>query len=286
EGASGNSSGPQVRVALADDPYYLLSRISLTNLPFLGAARRGDQLFIAQGQSAQINWQWLAVGQTNTSVSTNFGVFSLTVVDLAQLPALPVLGQTQISTADNLWGNWEALWPKPGLLVWKQATPKAPVWGGGPVPLPVYTLWSGDGISSGLSTFQALPSVSIGGGLVSPWLPTGPVGVATFLYSPWYWGGSPGTLVAFDVSDSTAPKFLSDFSVSGEKSWQATGRGFAADGLVYLSHSEFEPETTGTNYYAVTNLVVDIVTNVVTFTNIVKVPQYTTVTNVATVANV
>ena len=47
------------------------------------------------------------------------------------------------------------------------------------------------------------------------------------------------SLVAFDVSDSTAPKFMSGISVGGERSWQGTGREFAADRLVYLSHREF-----------------------------------------------
>jgi len=101
-------------------------------------------------------------------------------------------------------------------------------------------------------------------------------------------GTGPKTIpqVAFDVSDSTAPKFVSDFNVGGEKSWQGTGRGFAADGLVYLSHSEIESKITGTNYYVVTNRVVDTVTNVVTFTNLLRVPQYTTVTNYEPVTNI
>src|SRR6185503_18964050 len=98
--------------------------------------------------------------------------------------------------------------------------------------------------------------------------------------------GSPGILVAFDVSDSTAPKFVSDISVGEEGSWQESGRGFAADGLVYLSHLEFESKTTGTNYYVVTNRVVDMVTNVVTVTNVLRVPRYTTVTNYETVTNI
>src|SRR5207249_4156137 len=110
-------------------------------------------LFIAQGQSAQINWQWFAAGQTNTPVGSNFGtfepvstnagVFGLTVLDLSQLPALTVLGQSQVSTTDNLWGNWEALWPTPGLLVWQQASLAAPFRG----PLPYVTVWSGAGVS-------------------------------------------------------------------------------------------------------------------------------------------
>src|SRR6185503_6336298 len=98
--------------------------------------------------------------------------------------------------------------------------------------------------------------------------------------------GSPGILVAFDVSDSTAPKFVSDFSVGEEGSWQESGRGFAADGLVYLSHSEFESKTTGTNYYVVTNLVVETVTNVVMVTNLLSIPQFSSVTNFEAVTNI
>jgi alpha-tubulin suppressor-like RCC1 family protein len=121
---------------------------------------------------------------------------------------------------------------------------------------------------------------------VTQWLTTAPVSVPTFAYSPWYRGGSSGILVAFDVSDSTAPKFVSDISVDGDQGWPGTGRGFAADGLVYLSHNEFESKITGTNYYVFTNLVVDTVTNMVTLTNIVRIPQFTVVTNYETVTNV
>jgi len=109
---------------------------------------------------------------------------------------------------------------------------------------------------------------------------------APYLVGPWYWGGSPGTLIAFDASDSTAPRFMSDISLREQNSWRGTDRGFAVDGLVYLSHSEVESKITGTNYYVVTNLVVDTVTNIVTFTNILSVPQYTIVTNYETVTNI
>src|SRR5204863_824752 len=44
--------------------------------------------------------------------------------------------------------------------------------------------------------------------------------------------------------------------------------------------------TTGTNYYVVTNVVVDAVTNVVTITNILRVPQFTSVTNYKTVTQI
>jgi len=108
--------------------------------------------------------------------------------------------------------------------------------------------------------------------------------VAIPIIGPWYWGGTPGTLVAFDVSDSTAPKFVSDITVGDEGTGQGTGRGFAADGLLYLSHREFESKTTGTNYYVVTNRVVDTVTNVVTVTIPITVTNEALRTNIVTFA--
>jgi len=270
--ASGGSSGPQVRVVPADAPDQLLGQLSLTNLPFLGAARRGDQLFIAQGQSAQINWQWDPAGGTNKPGSTNYGTINLSVLDLSRLPELTILGQAQVPTADNLWGDWEALWPQPGLLVWRQASSST-----GPIrgrfPMPYLTGWAEDA----LTAFNVLP--------ISPWSQGMLVSVPGFI-GPWYWG-TPRTLIAFDVSDPAAPKLASEISLGGsEGSWQATGHGFAADGLVYLSHSEFESQITGTNYFVITNQVLETVTNVATITNVLRVPQFTSVTNYETVTHI
>jgi len=98
-----SSAGPQLRVALADEPDRVSSRLSLTNLPLLGAALRDNRLYIAQGQSAAVNWQWDAQQQTNL-VSTNAGFISLAVLDLSRLPEVTIMGQTQSSTMDTFSG--------------------------------------------------------------------------------------------------------------------------------------------------------------------------------------
>jgi len=259
-----NSSGPQVRVALAEDPNQLLNRVGLTNLPFLGAALRDGHLYVAQGKSAEIIWQWSET-EGSKPISTNAGVFSLSILDLAQLPALTLAGRTEVSTDEYLWGNWEALWPKRELLVWKPAVSGANYYG---MPFP--------------------------GGIVRPWLvdvtaPLPVVGVGYgFWGSPmpvWFWSNNSGRLVAFDVGDAAAPKFVSDLNLSRTENWNEFSRGFDAEGLVYLSHREYESKTTGTNYYVVTNAVVDTVTNIVTLTNVSQVPHVVTVTNYGTLTN-
>src|SRR5439155_472324 len=101
----------------------------------------------------------------------------------------------------------------------------------------------------------------------------------------WFWSNNSGRLVAFDVGDAAAPKFVSDLNLSRTENWNEFSRGFDAEGLVYLSHREYESKTTGTNYYVVTNAVVDTVTNIVTLTNVSQVPHVVTVTNYGTLTN-
>ena len=280
DGAPGNSPGPQVRVASIGDPDQLWNQLTLTNLPFLGATLRGDFLYVAQGNSAQVNWEWFATERTNRPVSTNFGVFSLAVLDLSHLPAVTVAGQVQVSRADTVWGRWQALWPKPGLLVWKPSDYSWPYLGPlGPITL---RMWTGDSINPWPGQLSFAPVGGFQGGV---WR-GGDVSTGVAYFAPWFGGGSPGRLMAFDVSDSSAPQLASDVNVGAPESGAGTSRGFAADGLVFLSHREFESRTTGTNYYSYTNTVIEIVTNVVTVTNVVRVPQYTTVTNYGTLTNI
>ncbi len=274
----GNAAGPHVWAALADHPDQLLNRLSLTNLPFLGATKQGDHLYVAQGQSAQITSQWSDTEQ-KWQTTTNPGVLSLTVLDLSQLPTLAVAGQTQTATLDNnLWGNWTALWPRPGLLVWKSSVGFS-VLPGGPIftlnPLPLVGM---PGTVGGVLTAQ--PTIAWG----APSFVGGGIFPSPIWFAPNF-GGSM-RLIAFDVSDATAPRRVSDIDPARDKNWSGFSRAFAADGLVYLSHREFEIQTTDTNYSIVTNIVYDTVTNIVTVTNVVQVPQATTITNYEHVTNV
>jgi alpha-tubulin suppressor-like RCC1 family protein len=266
-----NQMDSQLRVALAADPNQVLNRLSLTNLPLLGATLQGDRLYLAQGTSGQIAWEWDPQGQTNRPVGTNFGAFGVVIVDLAQMPALAVSGRVETPISDSVWGDWEALWPQPGLLVWKSS-------GYGPL---YYRTWPpidatplvGGGSGGGIALAPAPGMIDAGGARLS-------------LFSPWFWGGASGRLFAFDVSNATAPQFASDILVGPDQAWNTTSRGFAADGLVYLSHREYEIKTTGTNYYVSTNQIVEMVTNVVTLTNLIQVPQSAPVTNYETLTRV
>ena len=71
----GTSSATELRVAPAAEPDQLLNRLSLTNLPFLGAALRGDRLYIARGRAAGVNWQWVQGEQTNRPGQHQLGRF-------------------------------------------------------------------------------------------------------------------------------------------------------------------------------------------------------------------
>jgi hypothetical protein len=85
------------------------------------------------------------------------------------------------------------------------------------------------------------------GGGIRPYLWRGILAVDYFY--PW-WGGMGGRLLAFDVSQSSAPRFVSETSLQGTNSWWSFSQPQSAPGLVYLSHqgSEFLPDVTPSWY--------------------------------------
>ena len=104
---------PVVRVAPAAQPDTILTTLRFTNAPIAGATVRGNRLYLAQALHAgSVIWN----GETN-SPPTN--TLWLTVVDLSNLPALKVLGETAVATKPLGWnGELEPVWPKPDVLVW------------------------------------------------------------------------------------------------------------------------------------------------------------------------
>ncbi len=211
-----NFNGPALRVALAADPDTMLGELTLTNLPILGATLKGEQLYVAQGQGGYIYPLPLvgtANGATTDDSPDNPPNFVLTVVNLDNLPALRVAGQTARYDPNLGWGSdWQAVWPKPDVLVWA---------GGGYgyyrwyYPMPVMPL-------------TGVPVA--GGGMVAD----------ARLIMPWpYWGGTGGQLITFDVSDPTAPQFASEVNLT-TNNWWSFSKAFAADGKVYLSHQTSE----------------------------------------------
>src|SRR5439155_26385382 len=148
-------------------------------------------LYIAQGRSAKVNWQWSQTDQIHTPVSTNLGVFSLTVLDVSQLPALTISGHEQFSTAADLGGNPQALWPTPSLLVWKPSGygwPSRydwPYWG--VLPLQGWDL-----------AYRMPPFIGAGGpAQVTGWLGTGG-SLAISVFALWFSVSGPGEFIAFD----------------------------------------------------------------------------------------
>ena len=200
-----------LRVVSASDPERVLNRLELTNgLPLLGASARDGKLYLAQGESGNVWWR-VPVAETGDGkggAASNKVSLVLTVFDLAQLPALAPSAQTTAAIDPLGWGvALQPLWPKPGLLVWS---------GGG------YYMWA--------------------------WGLDGPArrGIATdMVWWPWWGGGGGGRLLAFDVANASAPKFVSDTDLtSSTNGWWSFSSAFATDGLVYSSHqgSEFLPD--------------------------------------------
>jgi len=203
---------PVLRVTPAGDPDQVLTSLTLTNVPIVGATMRGNRLYLLQSVRTSYGFALPTVirsfppveGLTNLPPSTivSFGDLTpfptlwLSVVDLSHLPSLSVIGQTATATFSLGWNTEvEPVWLKSDVLVW---------------------------FSRG-----GLPSV----------IPMS--GQASTILS-WYYIGGGARLSAFDVSDHT----LSDINVASNGG-QNFNKAFGADGLVYLSHNAYvELETT------------------------------------------
>jgi hypothetical protein len=206
---------PVVRVTPALDPGRVLTTLAFSNAPVVGATVRSNRLYVVQ----TLNSYWQPyVDDSDTNPPANLW---LSIVDLSDLPTLSVLGKT--ATTNSPFFGWsselESVWPRPDLLVWAVNNNHSE-WG-----------WGGslDGILSG--------------SLVSP--------VWSRSFQP---RGSSGRLLAFDVSDNTAPTLLSDLNLAANGGWNFS-KTFATDGLVYLSHQAFA-ELESTNAVSETNIVI------------------------------
>lgn len=201
---------PMVRVATVLNPDMVLAILPLTNTPIVGATTLSNRLYLLQGDS--VGGLVVPIDGTNPPPTNTLW---LTVVDLSNLPALTVLGQTGVVTAPLGW-NAEAvpLWLKPGLLVWV---------GGGTGD---YWWWAWD----------VTPRGGLLGGDGSFWPYT----------SSYTSSGGGGRLFAFDVSDGVAPAWISEVNLT-TNGWFGFSRPFAADGRVYLSHRAYVDFTTNSS---------------------------------------
>lgn len=207
---------PALRIMAANSESAVLKSLDLGKLPFLGAATANQQLFVLQGKSSEVIWpkEW---NPTNyVPVSTNSASLKLTVFDLKALPEVSVIAQTEQTYDDStrFWGQFEAVWPKPGLLVWN-----ATGYGGWP--------W----FRGGPVVTDAVSIAPDGGGGVSR-------------ISPIWWGGSSDAwFLGFDVSNPAAPKLTSELNLRGTNSWWNFSQPLTVNGMIYTSHesSEFDP---------------------------------------------
>ena len=222
----GEQGGPSIRVALQEDPDRALSRVVLPETAYLsGASVNGNKLYLLQTQAYQAaNPEPDLDKPENDDGDGNEdkpepeepepNVF-LTVIDLAKLPELVVIGELALVDEDMGWSNqFKANWPSAGKLLWSNA--------GG------YRYWGWRG------------GPEIDGGMME-----GDV------WWPGYYGGSAGQLLCFDVADSAKPSLASSVNLSVEQNedgkkkyanrWNFSEAVLSDNGMVYLSsqHSEY-----------------------------------------------
>ena len=224
----GEQGGPSIRLALQDDPDTALGRVVLPERAYLsGASVNGDKLYLLQTQDFQsanrkpvpekpedADGDGIPDGDEEKPEpkEPNPNVF-LTVIDLANLPELTVLGELALVDEQMGWSNeFKANWPSDGKLLWSNA--------GG------YRYWG----------WRGGPMIDdIAGD--SMW--------------PGYYGGSAGQLLCFDVGDAVKPSLASSINLSVEQNEDGKGKyanrwNFSEailndNGLVYLSsqHTEY-----------------------------------------------
>ncbi|MCL5097219.1 MAG: hypothetical protein M1608_06790, partial [Candidatus Omnitrophica bacterium] len=205
---------PTLRVTLANDPDTVVNLLSLTNiLPVVGATVHDGLLYLLQGVSGTdwpylVQATWDGIPSPFKDYGTNQPPVSLSVYDLAKLPELSLVGQEQAAVTNFNGGFGQAVWPKPGLLVWSGGSANWwPIMGGG----------------------IRIGGPEVVGGVVSdifaPW--------------PWYWGGNGGRLLAFNVENPPIPKFVSEVNLF-TNGWWSLSYAYAANGMVYLSHQANE----------------------------------------------
>lgn len=191
-----DAATPVLSVAAAGAPDQSLARMALSSLPLLGASKRDDLLYLAQGLPG-----------AGSGVSSNDSVFALTTISLTNLPSVTVVSQSVTNTGSIGWSrDWQALWPRPNVLVWAGGQD---FW------------WWCD---------YCPPRVLV---------LDGPLGGPGLWWPYWRGDGGNGHLIAFDARQPDSPRFGSQVDLTATNVWSFS-RSFAADGLVYLSHQTSE----------------------------------------------
>ncbi len=277
-----------VRIVRGSAPDAVLASYRLPDdWPIVGATVREGKLYIAQRENSS-SWQgifvvtlvyaWDTASNTNTPLR-------LSVLDLAALPALSLLGSADATNGPTSFsGEFEALWPRPGLLVWSANNNYSPWFYPRPILLPQPPIR--------IVTAQPIATDPLGspGEVVFHSTLRGFGGAGHIYYDsvtfgwPIYHGGERW-LVAFDVENAGAPQFLSAVNLATNGGWNFS-KAHETSGLIYLSHQLNDRVIKETNYQisTVTRLVTQ--TNLVSVTNLTADYSYTFVTNTVLRTNV
>lgn len=200
---------PAIRVTPADEPDRVLYEMDMPGeFPILGASVRAGRLYLAQGEGYYGPLPLAGDGSDPRGPTNATPNLFVSVYDVSGLPTVNLLGETNV-VLEPLGRplDFQVIWPRAGVLVLAG--------GGGGYWYP----WIDYGI--------ALPV----GGVVGP---------TDGAIAPIYWGNNGGRLIAFDVSDATAPAFLSDV-ILATNHWWGFSPAFTVNDLVYLSHQIILP---------------------------------------------
>lgn len=196
-----DSSSPVLSVTAAEAPDRILNQTALTNLPVLGAAKRGARLYVAQGQGW---WYYPGISVIDVDgkpIDTSRSQLLLTVIDLQALPAVQIAGRVEANIKGfAVSGELQPVWPHDDVLV-----------------------WSGGGFNYWWRCLYCPMPLAADARVGAAW------------WWPPYWGGGGGQLFAFDVSQDAAPRFASAVNLASDN-WWSFSKAFTADGKVYLSH--------------------------------------------------
>ncbi|MCI0745116.1 MAG: beta-propeller domain-containing protein, partial [Verrucomicrobia subdivision 3 bacterium] len=276
-------SEPAVRIARASAPEVVLAAYRLPDdWPVVGATVRGNELYVAQRERRNA-WPGLFVitfwNSWDISPDTP-SPLRLSVLDLAALPALSILGSVDTTNGPaNFSGEFAPLWPKPGLLVWSADNSYSP-WIRPPMlrSRPIFA-----------EPVLANPIASPGDVVLTPALSadsgSGFIAFDSLQFYPAIYPVGERWLVAFDVENPAEPKFRSSLNLATNGGWNFS-KALESEGLIYLSHQLNERVVKKTNYQTstITRLVTQ--TNRVAVTNLTVNYYYTVVTSTVLRTNV
>jgi len=266
---------PTVRVAPVLAPDAIANRLELDNLPVVGTTLNSGRLYLLQSPRASYRWPiyWGPIALTASAVSGPGSIaptnLLMTVVDVSALPAITILGQCVASPGalDHMGGNYQPVWPSPGLLVWFSTgfgswinplvdsisagvLPAA----GTTVPVPNFVLGHSAPITLSSQPVATAPASAGSAGAMPLASQLGAARVTSaasgsapsavnaqaFLQLPYWrpwWSAGGASLLAFDVSNSDSPTLVSAFNFNPTNAWGFSAP-LTAAGLIYFSHEQ------------------------------------------------